>query len=547
VAIGILFIALLALARTATVAFTDVAAARQRQTGAQLANRLLEEVRGLPYDTVLNGLDDADLGGDANIAVCGTDYYYPACPPDPDAEEIVHTPGLPDPTTPLVPHRGTVGPPDFPSNFRWWVYVTEAADAPEAGALRITVRVAWSDAIREGVRNFVEAQTLVYSPEGCVDSATHPFSAPCQPYFYGNGSAGAGTVDTTGTVEGFSFDSVGIDMLGQSADAQMEQITNVEGAVNLPRAVTVVGGVETSTTPESVSTAGDDDPSTSVGIYSRETVGPQAPGNVAVSGTGDELAVVIDGSTTGTTTSTTEANITNTCNVQVDDLPCGHSTSRQAGAITETLGLTGSVGTSNLVSVGVAGSDSSSYVRRSIPGGEEIGSVQQTVEWVLPEIRIGGLPSGMQATPANWEGYWVRLSGFTATATAQAGQGTTAPSVTITGGQVRYWNGSGYTNQAVTSAGGDISIAPLDHSSGTGDGNTVRVEIAGSVSVQPSDTSETLDGTDRLQGKGVIGTPLIVDMAYRVSRNGTQVADLLVEFDAGSARASALYKPSAAA
>ena len=545
VAISILFIALLALARTATVAFTDVAVARQRQTGSQLANRLLEEVRGLPYETVLNGLDDADLAGDPNIVNCGgTNWYYLACPPAPDVEEIVHTPGLGDdgPTVPLVPHQGEVGPPDFPSTFEWAVYVTEAADAPEAGALRVTVRVTWTANQRAGLRNFAEARTLVYSPEGCVDSATHPFSAPCQPYFYGNGSLGAGAVRTTGTLTGVSFDAVDVDLPVQSADAQMEQITHVEGSLNLPQAAVIVAGAETSTDPSSATTAADDDPSTGATEYSSVSVGPQAPGSLSVSGGGQQLSISLGGGMAGDSKSTTSATTTNTCNAQLDELPCGYGSSLQAGAITESLDLAGGAGTAALVAIDAAGSQGTAYVRRLMPGGS-LGMVRETVQWTLPDIRLGGLPDGLDSTPAGWEGYWVALTGFTATAHAEAGEGTVAPSVTIGGGTIRYWNGSGYTNQAVTATEGAVAIQRLDFSAGTGEGNTIQVQIAGSVSWQDTTISEELDGTDRLEGKAVIGTPLLVDMNYVVSRNTVQDASLRVEFDAGGARAVALYQP----
>jgi type II secretory pathway pseudopilin PulG len=543
VAISILFIALLALARTATVAFTDVAVARQRQTGSQLANRLLEEVRGLPYETVLNGLDDADLASDPNIVNCGgTNWYYLACPPAPDVEEIVHNPGLADEgtTVPLVPHQGEVGPPDFPSTFEWAVYVTEAADAPDAGALRVTVRVTWTANQRGGLRNFAEARTLVYSPEGCVDSATHPFSAPCQPYFYGNGSLGAGAVRTTGTLDGVPFDALDVDLPAQSADAQMEQITHVEGSLNLPQAAVVVAGVQTATDPTSVSSAADDDPSTTAAEYSSGSVGPQAPDGLTLSGGSRALTISIGGGMAGDSSSTTAANTTNTCSSQLDDLPCGYGSSLQAGAISETVNLGSDVGTSGLVSVGAAGSQGTTYVRRLQPGGS-LGLVRETVEWVLPDIQLGGLPSGLDSTPAGWEGYWLRLTGFSATATAEAGEGTVAPSVTITGGTIRYWNGSGYTDQAVTASGGDVAIAPLTFTETSG-GPNIEVRIFGTVTVQETGISEELDGADRVESKASVGTPLIAEMSYHVLRDDSTVSRLLVQFDAGGARAAAIYQ-----
>src|SRR5919109_1135236 len=350
VALGVLLIALLALARTATVAFTDVAAARQRQTGAQLANRLLEEIRGLPYTTVKSGLSDSDLTADSRVISCSGVLYYRACPPTAGAEKIVHSPMLPA-TKPLVPHTGSVGPPAFPSTYSWRVYVTEAAGAPSKGAYRVTVRVSWEANVRRGLRNFVEAQTLIYSPKGCVDPATHPFSAPCQPYYYGNGSAGGGTLQTTGTVSGVAFDSIG-------------------------------------------------------------------------------------GSSAGTSASTTQATAANSCNLQTDNRPCGFGPGTAAGPVTESLVLSGGTGTANLVSVGTSASPVTTYVRRFVPAGGEPGLIRETVTWNLPQISMGGLPSGLASTPSGGQGYWVRLTGFNASTAVEAGLGTIAPTASIPEGQI---------------------------------------------------------------------------------------------------------------
>jgi hypothetical protein len=146
-----------------------------------------------------------------------------------------------------------------------------------------------------------------------------------------------------------------------------------------------------------------------------------------------------------------------------------------------------------------------------------------------------------------WEGYWVRLTGFTATATAEAGEGTVAPSVTIGGGTIRYWDGLGYTDQSVAAVapdGAEIDdIEPVDVTGVTAAGDIIQVQIGGTVTVQQTGTSEELDGTDRLEGKVIVGTPLVVEMSYQVTHNSSRVANLLVEFDAGGARATAIYQP----
>src|SRR3989442_9212686 len=78
VAVGIMLVALLALAYTATIGFSDIALARQRQGASGLANQTIEQIRALPFDVVKKGLGNTDLssGSDPNITACGANYCY---------------------------------------------------------------------------------------------------------------------------------------------------------------------------------------------------------------------------------------------------------------------------------------------------------------------------------------------------------------------------------------------------------------------------------------------------------------------------------------
>ena len=144
VALGVLFIALLALARTAAVGFTDIALSRQRTQANQIANKVLEQVRGLSYERVTDGLKTSDLTGDSNVVSCPDSFqYFMTCPQsDPAAEKIVHNDD-PGDDLPLVPHRRTFGSPDYTSTFTASVYVTEAKEVPITGAFRVTALVSW--------------------------------------------------------------------------------------------------------------------------------------------------------------------------------------------------------------------------------------------------------------------------------------------------------------------------------------------------------------------------------------------------------------------
>lgn len=534
VALGIMFVSLLALARTATVAFTDTALSRQRVTANQIANQLLEQARGLPYDTLKKGLSSSDLGGDSNIVSCSGTYRYKSC----SGEKIINTASLPA-TSPLVPHTGSLGPPDYTKTYSWKTYVTEATDVPSEGAYRVIALVSWNGAARGGVSTSVESQTLVYSPNGCIDTTTHPYGAPCQPYHYGNGTVGGGSFTTTGSVTGVIFDSFAGSMLDETADVQSEQISRVTGSLGLPTITRVVGGVQT-VTGVSVTSFADSDPATSIGPYQLTNAGPQAPGTLTATGGGNTVTLSIAGGDQGSTRSTTSAGGSNACNSQADSRPCGYATAAPSGAITNSLTLANGVGTATLANVGTTGTASTAYGRRYVPSGD--GLVRETMSMTLPEMTFGDLPSGV-SDPSGWLGYWIRLTGLTATATAESGTSTVAPTVSITSGQIQAWNGAGYTTTTINTSSGTIAPTAVDHTVTIG-ADTVTVQISGTLTREASTTTETISsGSTRTAATATIGSPILGSFSYKVTRNGVTEADLTISVNAGRAKASTVYEP----
>ena len=550
VAFGIMFISLLALARTATVAFSDTANSRQRQTGNQLANQLLEQVAALPWETLQKGLATEDLSTDtANIVSCAGTYRYLDC----TGEEIAHTPGLSD-VAPLVPHMGTVDPEDpedegLVGTYSWRVYVTKASDAPSAGGYRVIAIVDWEDRARQGLRSEVEVQTIRYSPSGCVDDATHTVTGPCSPYFYGTGRAGGGTVVTTGTwAEGDApFDLLSMTLLSQTADAQLENVFKVEGDVSLPTLTSIIGGVE-SVESEATASAADTDPATPAGTYSTGSVNTSAGKTIQLNDSGNKLTLSYGSGSSGSSTSATAAGSAQPCNLQVDGKACGFSEGTQSGAMTQTIDLK-DPGFATLVSVGTSSTPVTTYVRRSVPPGEN-GLIRETVTWNIPEIRVGGIPSAINppGPPGAWQGYWARLSGFSATAVAEAGTGTAAPTVTINGGTIQTWHGGGYNSYSICApasapcsaptAGGSAMLSTVSKKTGG-----QQVDISGEVGWESSTVDDpAVSGTTRGEAKATIGSPFVVEMRYVVTDGGETVADLTIQVTAGRSEASTRYQ-----
>jgi prepilin-type N-terminal cleavage/methylation domain-containing protein len=560
VAVAILMIAILALARTATVAFTDVAAARQRQTANQLANQLVEQVRALPYENVQRGAKTNQLTGDSNVVQCsvGT-YYFPnlGCPPPAGSEELVHTNNAKN-ADPLVPHRGSVGPPDFPSTFNWSVYVTEAADAPSAGAYRITARVTWTASQRRGVRSSVDANTLLYSPSGSVDEASHPFTGPRQAYFFASAAAGAGTMSirptSPGSVPGLTFDEMSADLLDTTSTVQTEQIILASGATRLPGVAVTVTGVETTAAGQSDLSQADTDPTTDAGAYDSEpNIGPQSLGTVAVSGTDRVLLGFVDGADQGSTFSATAAGGTSSCNSQTDGFACAYGSVIQpdgsgdeapgdGGWDTSLMMTSSNWGLAEFLRVGSTTTATTTYARRT--GSGPSGLARANLSWALPEIRIGGFPTEMGSPHPAWKGYWVRLIGFTASSQAESGVGAAVPSTSF-GGKIEYWDNNNYREQILSSAGGSLTIdgiSDTDNSVGP-NSDKVEVSISGTASRERTSTVRAQSGGATTEGKVDVGSPLVVEMRYIITRNNAPEADVTITFHAGRGRVSTAYKP----
>lgn len=555
VAVAILFSALVALARTATVAFTDIAASRQRQTANQLANQLLEEVRAIPYESVKRGLKTNQLGGDPNIVNCAGTYYFKVCPPDPAAEKIVHTNGGPN-VRPLVPHTGTVGPPDYGSEYDWSVYVTEAANAPTAGAYRINAIVNWTPAQRGGVRSSVDTNTLLYSPTGSVDSSTHPFTGPRQAYYFASASAGAGRMSVSGTVGGVTFQQMSAALTESTSTVQTEQTIKSEGATYMPGLASIVGGVESTSAGASATSQADTDPVTLPGTYQRSLVSPQAFGFQQVGTTSALLLSWTDGGDQGESTSATAAGGASACNLQSDGLPCGFGQATQPDSDNESpygdfdtsmFLVVENIGFAELMRVGSQDTPITAYTRRT--GSGPSGLAQGNVTWSLPEIWLGGLPLEVN-DPNNWSGYWIRLYGFTATAQAESGPGGAAPSYTVTG-NLQYWKGNSYETRPVTAAGGRIRVENFsDTFKNVGPNrDDVFVQMIGKVGNQYNLVTER-STTTRAQQAGAnteatanIGSPIVGEFTYRLDVNGVNRANLTISFTAGRGRVSTSYRP----
>lgn len=555
VAITVIFGALTALAYTATIGFDHIGYARERQQGTGLANQLMEEVRGLAYERIQQGLLTTDVAADPRaVTGCSGDaagvYRYETCA----GEKIVHSSGL-SPASPLVPNNGTISS-GFPTPYQYRVYVTN--DDPGVDPYRVTVVVSWASRRFSTTANEVQTQTLIFSPSGCVSTTTHPFQAPCQPFFFGQALVPRPTFTVSGTVEALSaFDSAVFHGPSVEANVQIEQVAQVQTSVQTSGVERTVSGTLTQAAGARTSRTADNDPSTATGEYSVNTSVSGAAGSLS-HGAGSNTLVVSNGGAgdAGSVASAVAASATAPCPpsaTESDSQPCGHASGRQQNTASAVLTL-GEVKDVNLGSTTLArmqapgaSSPSTAFSDRELGVGGADGRLEQSANRVLGTVNIGGLPSVMTA-PANWNGanawngYLVSLVGYQDSASAQAGTSAPAPSASRSG-TIHYWNGTGYTSVAVGSAGTlnlSVSLAQVI------DGENVTVSLSGTTAPASNITSSTPSGggsITRNEVRAEAGSPLVGSFTYTIAVNGETVVDLSVAVSLGNLLARGTYEP----
>jgi prepilin-type N-terminal cleavage/methylation domain-containing protein len=568
VAIGVILVALLAMAYTATIGFSDIALARQRQSANGLANQTIEQVRALPFDTLRKGLDNGDLS-DPNISIntCGL--------PPPDVYcyggEQIPTGSNPA-VVPLVPHQRTI--PVGPTTYTVSTYVTYYNNDPTANAFRITAVVTWANPARRGVSAMVQTQTIAFSGQGCLSTSTHPFAGPCQPFFYGNASIAEGHVEITGQIADIAFEKAQLLFPWASSNIQVEQISAAQGIAQasgvtlklLNQAEQISGSVR--------ETSGADNDPVSEGANEYDTQNLAGSGGplTAVDGNGrNSITVSPSSGDSGSTTSTTSASIVNPVHPcplsgisENDQQPCGSSEVLQVGATSATVVLRKNtdLGSIPLLSVAAAPVKGSSFTHRELQMDED-GLVHSDVSRSLGAVTIGGLPSNVApgAVPPGWLGYLVRIDNFTDTVTAEAGTNTAAPAVTASG-SISYWNGAGYSVLSIAPGPGlQIPVSSVQIADNSR-GKLLEVVIQGGVDFHcdawvqgcpttggTSTSSTPLDcmpvpcPTTRTQATAKSNSPFVGDIHYTVIYDGETLAHLTIRVDLGTITAQNTYQP----
>jgi len=591
IAITVIFAALVALAFVATSSLHYQDIARQRQAADGIASQVMEEVRGLAYDKVTAGLLTTDLSGDSNIVTgCAGDaagvYRFLSCAKGSQpgsGEKLVVSPGLTT-TVPLVPHRSSTSPNTNPvvNNipYTWSTYVSQD-DSVSNAPYRVTVVVTWTAGTLNSSK-LTRIQSLFWSPIGCRSTATHPFSAPCQPFFLGNATVPNGDVTVSGTFLGTSFTSLEILLMGTSSSVQQEQIASgdasihaVEGSITDTQTASV-GGV-------SGSVHVDGDPSTGSGPYQRVRCGTEitCTGGTLISPSGGGTSSVtmnVPTTTYGESDAAITANASNVCppsSVQAtpenDGMPCAGAAVQQANPIVAVFHLGGTVpvlGDANMARVGAATSnlaqtfgDRVAYPAPATagcaPAVNTNGCVAVSAARTYGNIRLGGLPANM--TPPTTSGnctsggnfYFLNVTNYSDSAAAAAGEGTPLATPSLPSGTLYYWDGasSSCKSLALNSAslnGLNVSYSttqtiggiPVTATLTTVPGQTTAAS-ASAASTPSSSSSPQPTRTD--ESAQVI--PPVITVHYTITALAVTLVDVTEAINLGTLTVDASYAP----
>lgn len=571
IAMMVVFASLTALAYTASTGFRYVGYGRDRIQATGIANRVMEDIRGLAYTKITSGISTSELASDSRIVSCSGVYRFETC----SGEKIVSSTFAAGYDAPwLVPHTNTLSVGNLDVTYH--TYITN--NTPTTTPYRVTVLIQWANgAIANAPNNSVRLQSLFWSPNGCVNPNTHPFAAPCQPFFYAQVEAPQARLDVTGQLHDFSidFDSLLVTLPGISAAAQEEQTTQLNAASTLSGIQFVDSTGTSNDGNQQATTESDDEVETAAGV----TGGGNANNLTAhttsrlnadcclqigltasvPAGDQEHRAVSVDAKASDTyacpTTGTRETDI----------LPCAGGHIRQVGTITVSIPvthLTPTVGSANLFRVVGPATDTTVKIDRDASAGTaEDGLIDVLATRTLGTVQLGGFPSSGMTAPTGMSSnqtldtnYCVRLVGYSDTAQAIAGERiATNPSASVSAGTVFYYTGAGYANKAATDATLDSLAVTCSKTQLVGLSTvTWRVSVNstdGGINHAATTTSQTADPLDvqtRWDAEATV-QPVEITIRYEYIVDGVTQVNLKATFDPGDLFAHGIYQPPPAA
>lgn len=542
-------------------ALRTVTLAKERQQATAFSTRTMEQLRALPYDIVTAGLNSSDLSGDVNIAA---GRLRPTGYPNTIDEPIVA--GGSAAAAPLFPHcqqsaatlvRGT--------QYRVCSYVTlvstTAGDTTKGHWLTVIVR--WQSNASKSKPINVSTRSQVFSPAGCLGTATRPFSGPCQAFHDGTaGSQPAGIAVTGELADGRLLTdnpmvSGTVDLPQVTSSVQSQQVVSVQAVAETSGATLQdASSAPPSTGSRTAATGAFTDSDASGGTARTTDTVSQSATSLTSSGTASSVTLLpgLDGN--GTSASTTKAVAASAC----QDLAGGAVTSGQACASSTTTPPAGSQSASltygqviplGSVAAPTAAGPSRAFVARYLspggsycPGTSGAGCLSANTTRTLGTAVLGGLPSNAVGTPPGFGTAMVSVATYADRAAVAAGTGAEAPTASRSG-TLSYWNGTGYASLTLGPAStGTFPLGTVTATYQSSAGQDVTVVMSGSLAVTAA-TSEA-SGPALCQPAPCVrsstsGT-VTASVTYQLSAGATPVGRFTTTLKLGSSAARATYR-----
>ncbi|MCY7366409.1 MAG: prepilin-type N-terminal cleavage/methylation domain-containing protein [Frankiaceae bacterium] len=551
-------------------ALASVALAKERQQATALANRTMEQLRALPYDTVSAGLRTCDTAGDPNIVSGAFKPAYDASINEPIVTNSTACSGAV--LAPLYPHVQQGAPTRVGSTqFAVRTYVSKVSATSDQGYF-LTVLASWSSANTKGVAKLVAVRSRLYSPVGCSSSstATRPFAGPCQAFFYSDAGAAPSGITVSSVTSGSTLvngsDVVRLEakLPALSARTQNEQIVSAQ-SVSSTSKLLLKRASETSAGGQSGTSAADTDPATGTGNSPGAASAVSYSGSSTLASSGSSVAnfsVSAPAAGTGSAFSTTLATATPACKDDagaslVTNQACSSADLTPNGTYRATMDINmpgGGVKAVDLASIVTAAGPPAwrSYGARAIlpvsghcTSTSGIGCVSSGARRSLGQATAGVLPTpgSGDAVPTGFS-YMAQLNGFSATVASESGISPAVATATRSANTITYWNGAGYSSAALSDAGATYTLGTATGTYRLAGLVALTIQMTGRVVVDPVSMVSSGSAPCRTAActstATVGGVQLVVE--YNITNDVGAVGSFVVTTDLGNTIAQTTYK-----
>ena len=574
VAMFVISFTLLGLMGVQVQALESVGESKQRQQATALANRTMEQLRALPYDTVSAGLNSGDLAGDPNVqSVAGVLHFQPVY--DAGIDEVLQT-STGQAAAPLFPHvqdETTLGTPTLIGNVQYDVrtYVSRVDPTADNG-FHLTVVVAWSSAVTGGQTKTTAVRSRLFSPQGCsaTSTATRPFAGPCQAFFYSDAGAAPAGITVTPVTDGVPL-VVGTDVLrvdaklpSMSVRTQSEQIVSAQSVVTTSVASITNGAAATTESGgDAATSAADTDPANGTGTAPSSATPVVFSGSSSLNhGAGNgSFAVNVPAAASGSALSTTTATSTPPCSddagtALVTNQACSTGNVNPNGtySVVMDLNLLGRnldpVTLASIVSPGAApwrayGARAALPVAGHCTGTSGIGCVAAGSRRAFGVSQVGRFPgpSSGDTLPTGFTAM-ATLDGFSAVASAESGIAPGAGTASRAANTLTYWNGSGYSTATLGTAAASYPLGVATGAYKISGLPDLTITMSGTVevdSVEYVSTGAAPCETTACTVTSTVGT-VRVSVQYDIQNAGVPLGSFVVTSDLGSTIAQTTYK-----